>query len=98
MLASTCFGASDEGRAFRGNPGQAGGVAKTGLKAAGVKHEIYRYDSAHAFANERSAAFVMLEDFDPSTVRGNPVYRCGVCENNNDLPFAASDGRHWPSR
>jgi hypothetical protein len=26
-------------------------------KAAGVKHEIYRYDSAHAFANERSAAY-----------------------------------------
>jgi hypothetical protein len=41
---------------------------------------------------------VMLEDFDPSTVRGNPVYRCGICENNNDLPFAASDGRHWLSR
>jgi hypothetical protein len=41
---------------------------------------------------------VMLEDFDPLTVRGNPVYQCGICENNNDLPFAASDGRHWPSR
>jgi len=41
---------------------------------------------------------VMLEDFDPSTVSGNPVYQCGVCENNNDLPFVASDGRHWPSR
>src|SRR5580692_3567625 len=41
---------------------------------------------------------VMLEGFDPSTVSGNPVYQCGVCENNNDLPFAASDGRHWPSR
>jgi len=41
---------------------------------------------------------VMLENFDPSTVRGNPVYRCGVCENNNDLPFAASDGRRCPSR
>jgi len=40
----------------------------------------------------------MLEDFDPSTVSGNPVYQCGVCENNNDLPFAASDDRHWPSR
>ena len=40
---------------------------------------------------------VMLEDFDPSTVRGNPVYKCAVCENNNDLPFAASDGRHWSS-
>ena len=34
---------------------------------------------------------VMLEDFDPSTGRGNPVYQCRVCENNNDLPFAASD-------
>ena len=33
---------------------------------------------------------VMLENFDPSTVRGNPVYRCGICENNNDLPFAAN--------
>src|SRR6266446_5338373 len=31
---------------------------------------------------------VILEDFDPSTVRGNPVYQCGICENNNDLPFA----------
>jgi carboxymethylenebutenolidase len=27
------------------------------LKAAGVAHEIYRYDAAHAFANERSAAY-----------------------------------------
>ena len=26
----------------------------------------------------------MLEDFDPPTVSGNPVYQCGVCENNND--------------
>src|ERR1700745_3957737 len=33
---------------------------------------------------------VILEDFDPSTVRGNPVYQCGICENNNDLPFAVS--------
>ena len=41
---------------------------------------------------------VMLEDFDPSTVRGNPVYRCGYCENNNELPFAANDPRHWPLR
>src|SRR5205085_10997208 len=40
----------------------------------------------------------MLEDFDPSTIRGNPVYQCPVCENNNDLPFAASDDRHWPTR
>src|SRR5215469_13384952 len=27
------------------------------LKGADVKHEIYRYDAAHAFANERSAAY-----------------------------------------
>ena len=27
------------------------------LKGAGVKHEIYRYDAAHAFANERSPAY-----------------------------------------
>ena len=27
------------------------------LKAAGISHEIYRYDAAHAFANERSAAY-----------------------------------------
>jgi carboxymethylenebutenolidase len=27
------------------------------LKAAGIRHEIYRYDAAHAFANERSAAY-----------------------------------------
>jgi len=27
------------------------------LKGAGVKHEIYRYAAAHAFANERSAAY-----------------------------------------
>ena len=27
------------------------------LKSAGVKHEIYRYDAAHAFANERSGAY-----------------------------------------
>ena len=40
---------------------------------------------------------VMLEDFDPSTIKGNPVYQCGVCENNNDLPFAPS-GRHWSPR
>lgn len=41
---------------------------------------------------------LMLENFDPSTVRGNPVYQCGFCENNNDLPFAANDGRRWSSR
>jgi len=27
------------------------------LKSAGAKYEIYRYDAAHAFANERSAAY-----------------------------------------
>jgi carboxymethylenebutenolidase len=27
------------------------------LKGAGAAHEIYRYDAAHAFANERSAAY-----------------------------------------
>jgi len=27
------------------------------LKAAGVSHEVYRYDAAHAFANERSNAY-----------------------------------------
>jgi carboxymethylenebutenolidase len=27
------------------------------LKNAGVRHEIYRYDAAHAFANERSAVY-----------------------------------------
>jgi hypothetical protein len=42
--------------------------------------------------------YVMLEDFDPSTVSGNPVSQCGISENNNDLPFAASDGRYWSSR
>jgi len=39
--------------------------------------------------------YVILEDFDPSTVNGNPVYQCRVCENNNDLPFAVSDRRYW---
>ena len=39
---------------------------------------------------------IILEDFDPSTVRGNPVYQCGICENNNDLPFAVSN-RRWSS-
>jgi hypothetical protein len=35
--------------------------------------------------------YIMLENFDPSTVSGNPVYQCGICENNNELPFAAND-------
>ena len=39
--------------------------------------------------------YVILENFDPSTVQGNPVYQCAICENNNDLPFAASDRRYW---
>jgi carboxymethylenebutenolidase len=30
---------------------------ETVLKEAGVRHEIYRYDAAHAFANERSPAY-----------------------------------------
>src|SRR5207244_4027869 len=38
--------------------------------------------------------YVILEEFDPSTVSGNPVYRCRICENNNDLPFALSDRRY----
>jgi hypothetical protein len=42
--------------------------------------------------------YVILEDFDPSTVRGNPVYQCRMCANNNDSPFAASDSRHWSPR
>jgi hypothetical protein len=40
---------------------------------------------------------VVLEDFDPSTVEGNPVFQCPFCENNNDLPFATTS-RHWSSR
>jgi hypothetical protein len=40
--------------------------------------------------------YIMLENFDPSTVSGNPVYQCGICENNNELPFAANDRRYWP--
>jgi carboxymethylenebutenolidase len=30
---------------------------ETALKAAGAPHEIFRYDAAHAFFNERSAAY-----------------------------------------
>jgi len=33
--------------------------------------------------------YVMLENFDPSTVRGNPDYQCGLCKNKNNLPFFA---------
>ena len=42
--------------------------------------------------------YMILEDFDPSTVRGNPVYQCGICGNNNDLPFAASDRKYRSSQ
>ena len=41
---------------------------------------------------------VMLENFDPSTVSGNPVNQCGICQNSNDLPFSAINGRFWSSR
>jgi hypothetical protein len=41
---------------------------------------------------------VVLEDFDPSTVSGNPVFQCPDCEKNNDLPFGAALSRHWSSR
>jgi carboxymethylenebutenolidase len=30
---------------------------ETAVKAAGIRHEIYRYEAAHAFCNERSAAY-----------------------------------------
>lgn len=39
---------------------------------------------------------LILSDYDPSIIKGNPIYQCGFCENNNDLPFAASDSRFWP--
>lgn len=39
---------------------------------------------------------LILSDYDPSSIRGNPIYQCGYCENNNDLPFVTSDNR-WPS-
>ena len=37
-------------------PAAVGDLENT-LKAAGISHEIYRYDAAHAFANERSPAY-----------------------------------------
>ena len=37
-------------------------------------------------------------EFRSFDVRGNPVYQCGICENNNDLPFAASNRRYWFAR
>jgi hypothetical protein len=39
---------------------------------------------------------VMLEDYDPSTVRGNPIYRCEFCENHNELPYPANARGHRP--
>lgn len=39
---------------------------------------------------------LILSDYDPSTIKGNPIYQCGYCENNNELPFAANDSRFWP--
>jgi hypothetical protein len=39
--------------------------------------------------------YVMLENFDPSNVSGNPVYQC---EDNNDVPFSANDAQFWSSR
>jgi len=46
----------------------------------------------------RHCGYVMLKNFNSSTVAGNPVYQCGVCENNNDLPFAGTDQGHWSFR
>jgi hypothetical protein len=37
--------------------------------------------------------YVILEDFDPSTVRGNPVYQCGICENKKMRGRSAV--AHW---
>jgi hypothetical protein len=41
---------------------------------------------------------LILSDYNPSTIKGNPIYQCGYCKNHNDLPFAASDTRFWPPR
>src|ERR1700720_4104932 len=49
-----------------------------------------QYDRASSFGLLRSREVnlttpdVILEDVDPSTVRGNPVYQCCFYENNND--------------
>ena len=29
---------------------------------------------------------LILEDFDPSLIHGNPIYRCGFCDNLNEMP------------
>jgi hypothetical protein len=34
---------------------------------------------------------LILSNYDPSEVRGDPIYRCGFCENNNDLPLMPRD-------
>jgi hypothetical protein len=39
---------------------------------------------------------LILENFDSSTVSGNPVYQCGIWKNSNDLPFSANDGHSGP--
>jgi hypothetical protein len=31
---------------------------------------------------------LILCRFDPHSIRGNPIYRCGYCDNDNDLPPA----------
>jgi len=41
--------------------------------------------------------YVILENFDPSTVRGNPVYQCAYCENNNDFHSRRVTGDTGPS-
>jgi hypothetical protein len=41
---------------------------------------------------------LILSDYDPSSIRGNPIYQCGYCENNNDLPLATSENGFRPPR
>jgi hypothetical protein len=33
---------------------------------------------------------LILSHYDPSWIRGNPIYQCGYCDNNNDLPRAGN--------
>src|SRR5438132_1178383 len=37
----------------------------------------------------------ILEDFDPSTVSGNPVYQCRICENNYACPVDTQEHQIW---
>jgi hypothetical protein len=30
--------------------------------------------------------FLILENFNPSLIYGNPIYRCGFCDNLNEMP------------